>query len=119
MAKTIKVIDLLNKIANGEELPEKIKWNYDENIYTHDGGGYLCYSTGYAREKAFLEGYRTDMMLHTTVEIIEEQQDIDIQNIEEIDGTFIEYSPYKELAKMYNELIKAVKQLDKNIKDKE
>jgi hypothetical protein len=24
----MKVIDLLNKIANGEELPEKIKW-YD------------------------------------------------------------------------------------------
>lgn len=32
----IKVIDLLNKIANGEEVPKKIKyniiWNFDEEI---------------------------------------------------------------------------------------
>ena len=26
MNKTIKVIDLLNKIANGEDVPKKIKW---------------------------------------------------------------------------------------------
>ena len=30
MSKTIKIIDLLNKIANGEELPENIK--YDNTI---------------------------------------------------------------------------------------
>ena len=30
--ETIKVIDLLNKIANGEELPKKIKW--DDMIFT-------------------------------------------------------------------------------------
>ena len=31
--KTIKIIDLLNKIANGEEVPKKIK--YENDIYKH------------------------------------------------------------------------------------
>ena len=34
MNKTIKVIDLLNKIANGEEVPKKIR--YDDDIYEYD-----------------------------------------------------------------------------------
>ena len=41
--KTMKVIDLLNKIANGEEVPKRIKyinsiWEYDEKTkdYFHD-----------------------------------------------------------------------------------
>ena len=34
MSKTIKVIDLLNKIANGEELPEEIK--YDNTIWQYN-----------------------------------------------------------------------------------
>ena len=34
MNKTIKVIDLLNKIANGKEVPKKIK--YDDDIYEYD-----------------------------------------------------------------------------------
>lgn len=36
--KTIKVIDLLNKIANGEELPLKIK--YKKHIYVYEEGAY-------------------------------------------------------------------------------
>lgn len=44
----MKVIDLLNKIANGEEVPKKIKvgsdlWNYDDEIdyKAEDDRGYL------------------------------------------------------------------------------
>ena len=34
MSKTIKIIDLLNKIANGEDVPKKIKFRDD--IYEFD-----------------------------------------------------------------------------------
>lgn len=43
MTGTIKIIDLLNKIANGEEVPKKIRyinliWEYDDEVkdYIHD-----------------------------------------------------------------------------------
>lgn len=41
----MKVIDLLNKIANGEEVPKKIK-SYQGQIYLYeDGGEYVCIET--------------------------------------------------------------------------
>ena len=36
----MKVIDLLNKIANGEEVPEKIKFR--NNIFRYTGCSYYC-----------------------------------------------------------------------------
>ena len=71
----IKVIDLLNKIANGEEVPKKIKHN--RLIYNWDIVGYLHYEDEEDTEKAFLEGYRTDMCLNDEVEIIEENKKIE------------------------------------------
>lgn len=54
--------------------------------------------------------------------IVEEQEEIDIQKIDEIHSIFIENSTcgddVKFLARKYNELVQAVKQLDKNIKEK-
>lgn len=66
MSKTIKVIDLLNKIANGEEVPNKIKW--DDYIFEYDKNDkmYLnCYFNTIC-EYAFLDD---------EVEIIKEQQE--------------------------------------------
>ena len=50
----IKIIDLLIKIANGEEIPKKIKYrdNIWEYISTIMGTGYQYYST-------FLETWQT------------------------------------------------------------
>ena len=39
--KTIKVIDLLNKIANGEEVPKKIKYKTWTFIYVDEFYGYM------------------------------------------------------------------------------
>ena len=80
----MKIIDLLNKIANGEEVPKEIMYN--NIIYNWDIDGYLHYGDNYHNERAFLEGYRTDMCLNDEVEIIEEEKkipeklDIQIQN---------------------------------------
>jgi hypothetical protein len=64
----MKVIDLLNKIANGEEPPEKIKVNkkfiyeYDGRDYKSEDGKYLCDS--------YIEITKEDMNIE--VKIIED-----------------------------------------------
>mgnify|MGYP007013921569 CR=1 FL=1 len=69
----MKVIDLLNKIANGEEVPEKIKieddiWNYDGIDYrASDDRGYLFEVHTRINEKD----------LNEEIEIIEEDKKIE------------------------------------------
>lgn len=118
MSKRIKIIELLNKIANGEEFPKKVK--FEDRIYT-----YYNEMTDYKNENYFLFDMISDGcvkdFLNDTVEIIEEQEEIDIKKIDEIHSIFIENSTCGEdvkfLARKYNELVQAVKQLDKNIKE--
>lgn len=142
----IRVIDLLNKIANGEEVPERIKYgtktwklrenkNLDNDYINED----LDVSAKLFDE--YLDGILLEC-LNDTVEIIEEQQDIDIQEIEEV-GKMLGWAlisleeeiegqkesinftldffgnKINELIENQNKVLQAVKQLDKNIKDKE
>ena len=74
----MKIIDLLNKIANGEEVPKKIKikdeiWIYDEIDYiASDNRGYL-----------FEVHTRTNCQdLNEEVEILEEEMPEKIEEIE-------------------------------------
>ena len=127
MSKAIRVIDLLNKIANGE-----LKNNTKFKIISEDGKGFVCkYSSSYPGyiwvindNKEISFNYKIDHMriLSYEVEIIEEQEEIDIQNIEDIKNVFIENSTcgedVKYLARKYNEILKWAKQLDKKIKEK-
>lgn len=144
MAKVIKVIDLIQKIANGE-IPSKIK--YDDKIYeykkTNKGTGYLHITEldsyyWFASDNDFDD----TTFLNDTVEILKEQQDIDIQELEELEiiGTLKSVSTkvsreenlkridetevnnfYKinDIIKQQNKILQWAKQLDKNIKDKE
>ena len=90
--KVIKVIDLLNKIANREKVPKKIKHN--SVVYNWDKKGYLHYEDENTGERAFLEGYRTDMCLNDKVEIIEENDNEilseEFKNIEKAFNNFYE-----------------------------
>ena len=120
----IRVIDLLNKIANGE-----IKNSTKFKIIPEDGHAFICkYGSGYpgyiwvidnGNEISF--NYKIDHMriLGYEVEIIEEQEEIDIQNIEEIEPA-MNGNAYVIDNKTWtlNQVIKAVKQLDKKIKEK-
>ena len=113
---TIKVIDLLNRISNGEEVPKRIK-HYQTYYTWYDNG----YSKGYCKEPVMTDGnsfleINTKHDLLGEVEIIEEQQDIDIQNIDKLR---IELDNNGIASNIINQLIQAVKQLDRNIKDKE
>lgn len=111
----MKVIDLLNKIGKGEEVPEKIKYKGDEYWYNKNRQDYKDVVVSY-------DSYLIDSKYHTlgwlndTVEIIEEQQDIDIQSIKEVtigDIANIDGYANERIKNKINELIQAVKQLDK------
>ena len=104
----MKVIDLLKKIENGENVPKKIKvdqeifeWDILENYYRRNNGDDLL---------ELCTIFNTEELLSMEVELIEDE--IDIDSIEELKG-IVEYSTEK---KTINQLVQAVKQIDKRVK---
>lgn len=112
----MKIIDLLNKMVNGEEVPLKIivdgsiyKWDILEHFYAReDKSDLLELSTV----------FNTPEFLQMEVKVIEDEVDID--NIEEIKWreSEKEHLGYGVLVanEKINELVQAVKQLNKEIK---
>jgi hypothetical protein len=118
MSKTIKVIDLLNKIANGEK-PKKIKFKGIEFVW--EGIYYRHFSEEDCVYETLAEYLSIENELNSTVEIMEEQEEIDIQNIEElekIEDYEADPTDVKLNRQIINKLVQAVKQLDKKIKEK-
>lgn len=118
--KTIKVIDLYNRVAIRKDIPKTIK--YDGLIYNWDKNRYLHYGTEVSVEHSFLEGRSAEILLNDEVEIIEDE--IDIQEIEELNHyNIISIVPgvtqdniNKELEQItltINKILQAVKQIDK------
>lgn len=78
----MKIIDLLNKIANGEEVPKKIiingciyEYQGDDYLFidkNNDNHEYWLFSVGYTNKFQWL-----DVFLKTEVEIIEEDKKIE------------------------------------------
>lgn len=122
MRKTYKGYELLNligenKIKKGTKFKAKIK--DAEEIVIFDGKD-LNYEDVKSTPTFFFDYYLLSILNGTFIII---EKEIDIQNIEEYKEEYIEIgtsdSNIKSLAKKCNELIKAVKQLDKKISNKE
>ena len=133
MNKKIKVIELLNKIYENLDVPEKVKYDdkkYEYSIATQD---YKSEDRGWLFQRIpTLYG----RWIEREVEILEDEEEIDIENIKELeiksDG-LTEYYEYENggatesgysrnynlddinKRKIINQLIRAVKQLDKKI----
>lgn len=109
MNKKIKLIELLNKIANGEEVPNKIE--YQEEVYEWDKE-----VSKYADHVGYtLEIYTKKIDLHEEVEILED-------NTEEIEELPNELLDEKDLTthiikhfNKINELVKAVNEIRKDL----
>ncbi|MGM9881503.1 MAG: hypothetical protein ACI31S_01515 [Bacilli bacterium] len=109
----MKIIDLLNKISNGE-IPIKIKYKNEIYIYQEDEQDYAYIEDGYYN---WLLSDGTDIsFLNEEVELIEDEVDID--NIKEIDiDQVINTDDKTGIALLHiNKLVQAVKQLNKEIK---
>lgn len=102
MNKKIKIIDLLNKVANGEEVPEiivyqdKIFVKSKDNDYTTDDGVPLVHLLNYNLSN-----------LNDDVEILKD-------NTEEIEELSYEWTT-NEIADRVDKLIKAVNQIRKDL----
>lgn len=68
--KTIKIIELLNKIANGEDVPEKIKYRDEIFYYKEDMTNYSKGEHYYLFDRGFR--HKTETFLNTEIEIIED-----------------------------------------------
>ena len=75
----IKIIDLLNKIANGEEAPKKIKWENIIYVYSEYDKDYLEYPFSDEEYKGLFD-MRDSILtqfLNDEVEILEEPKKIE------------------------------------------
>ena len=107
--------DLLNKIANGEEVPEKIKYN--KKIYTrfrNNCGNTLYYYQVYGECDFLLQNIELVSELNDEVEILED----DFIDIEEFIFAEVEETAHYEMKEKINALIenqnKIIERLDKN-----
>ena len=82
----MKVIDLLNKIANGEEVPEKIKWEDTIYVYSKYDKDYLEFPISVDEYKGLfnMKNSILSQYLNEEVEIIEDIQKED-KKIEKLD----------------------------------
>lgn len=107
----IKIIDLLNKIANKEEVPKKIK--YDNAIYERhrsSNNGMYFYHTVSGMSRLLLEQITATSDLLEEVEIIEE--DKKIKKIEPVRGSDLTDLTSKDVVLKNNALIKLCKTLN-------
>lgn len=115
----MKIIDLLNKIANVQEVPEEIVFKGE--LYSFCNGNYTYCDENNCDRWLFDDLYNTIDILNHEVELIEDET-IDIESIEELetysdDGVeFYDKSDIHKIAKKTNEILQAVKQLNKEIK---
>ena len=120
----MKIIELLNKIANNEEVPKKIKVSCYEFEW-RERGRYYANTTKGNYQTLLQDWLNNANKLNSEVKIIEDEE-IDIQSIEEFGIDDNEYIKTKigsfKTRKMdiaflckINELVKAVKQLDKKV----
>lgn len=80
----IKIIDLLIKIANGEKVPEKIKWQ--GQIYEYSCSNRFYYQNSWSMYRDF---YKEGNCLNDEVEIIEEPKKIEkIEIYEDSNGHY-------------------------------
>ena len=75
----IKIIDLLNKVANGEEVPKKVK--FDDKIFEHDNDDYVIKSEypDVSDDYLFDNICANKEELNFEVEIIEEKVETSIE----------------------------------------
>lgn len=90
----MRIIDLMNKVVNGEEVPEKVKYDGDEYTYNSACFDFLSKKEFYLFQQV-AEYYNSKYFLEKEIEIIEEKE------IEELNLNHEYYLPSKELVEDY------------------
>lgn len=115
----MRVIDLLNKIANGEEVPKNIKYKNETLTFDKEINNYI-YDSG--KDEYWTDYFIIHLNLNDEVEIIEEDKEIEEVDVMfpcdkfkgDVDGFIPIYnSNLGTIKRKLNELIKAVNELKK------
>lgn len=119
MNKKIKIIDLLNKIANGEEVPEKIKYRnciFNKTFGAGINPDYVNYDNTYLLEYVSNEADSLNELveiLEDNTEEIEEKIFIPLElQLTDYDKNLIN-GCLKTLNDNFNEIVRAVNQIRK------
>ena len=124
----MKIIDLLNMIAKGEEMPKRIKYNgeiLEYNNATQDYEGISKTGTGDFFYYLFTNNFSTEDFINDEVEILEDTEEIDIQSIEKlpkiihisVDDASVR-TGFNNIIDNQNVILRAIKQLDNKLKEK-
>ena len=114
----MKVIDILNKINNNEEIPEKIK--FDNTIFEYDKSQK---EYNHKKDNGYYETllYRVmtthfiDVLLRAEVEVIEENREIEeLHILDEGDSNKALYEYCSKILIKQNELVRAVNKRTRN-----
>ena len=115
MNKKIKIIELLNKIVNGEEVPKKIKREYGL-VYTLNFGHET--PTYYDdNDRTLWDGYNFNI-LNEDVEILEDNTEDNTEEIEELTYFCIGNAKSTDQTKMIDKINELVKRINEIRKDK-
>jgi hypothetical protein len=106
MNKEIKIIDLLNMIVEGKEVPKKIKYikyNYEAYTYNNDDKDYISDVGNYG----LFATTTVTHILNDTVEIIEEDKKIPekLKSLNNV-GNSSDIGEFKDKQQLNNHLIK-------------
>lgn len=106
----MKVIDLLNKIANGEEMPKKIKYKNELFEYDNDTQDYYIVEGTY--DYLFRDSFckKTNSFINDKVEIIEEPKKI--EKLGPVRGSDLSDLTDKDMVLRNNALIELCKTLN-------
>lgn len=120
MNKKIKIIELLNLIANKEEIPRHIKYEYYQYDWSDNANNYICEDADGERLSMFDDGYICILCnsLNDEVEILEDNtEDIEELKYDVVDENGRGWYKLDTIADKVTELIKAVNQIRKDLKD--
>ena len=117
MNKEMTIIEIINKIANNEDIPKRIKYKDKIYIYNEPNQDYLEYNKddfdflGYA-----FCNWRTRDFINDKVEILEEDKDIELLNLDtdKLKGKEVIRAIDYLLEGRINELVKEVNKLRKD-----
>lgn len=120
----MKVIDLLNMIANGEKIPKKIKYAGYEFFKSNDCRYYTFFDEENYQANHLMEYLRCGDM-NDEIKILEDAEEIDIQSIEELPKIiYISLNEsdirteFNNIIDNQNTILNAIKQLDNKLKEK-
>ena len=116
MNKKIKVIELLNKISNGEEMPKEIKFDNEVFVYIDKWEQYVTKEEEIPLLRRICDYNYSG--LNEEVEILEDNtEEIDELKYDVVDENGKGWYKLDTIADKVTELIKAVNQIRKDLKD--